>query len=656
MKYEKEIKTMIKESIVFDIETSAADDQGRPIDIRKEFDLYVEWAEVKWIGFYSFKYDKYYELKVKGNEELIKSFFDDHSNIIGFNSNNFDYPVCFNNGLIPDKFFNQIDVMEILGTNAFQGHKMRMNYMKVKSEGNSLKAIAEAFDLPAQKGDIDYNIFFQDVWNEEETVEIKKYLRADVEVTKLLFDKLVEFWADPFTDWLYYEDVLNWSWLKSSIASLTYKAACKIKGVKPTYGNPNEDKETMGGRAIEPPQEEEWDLEYLDEASKYPHTFAEFGLFNEVDVSDWEDADIAVALKKGDLWHGNELFRVKGYYWIDEQHPLGKDVIEKLKVRFNIKKILKSGETIPDDERKRLEALEYAIKIFLNALYGAVRSPIFEQIHSPNAGYDCCWIGQQIHECVEKYFNKQGYEARGGFTDSWFFKYTGPGETPSKKSIIEIADKCMCELQEHMPFPADTHIIGYECHMDYVMFHYDSKEKRYKKNNYCYITDGKVKIVGFPIKKSNASKLGKLVYKKYLEAEILTSNHAKFDSDWLIDLVDSEINIADMVVSYDCKPADAYKPRIDKKTGFEVPSSNIYAQVSRGYTDSLGGKVTLVKNRKAGKIGNAITRLGEGKPLGKAHWYYGTVEECEAAGVTIHDLDKTKIYNELAPFCKGGKL
>jgi len=110
-----------------------------------------------------------------------------------------------------------------------------------------------------------------------------------------------------------------------------------------------------------------------------------------------------------------------------------------------------------------------------------------------------------------------------------------------------------------------------------------------------------------------------------------------------------------MIRTYDCKAAHEYKPQTTKE-GLDVPSSNIYAQVSRGYTDSLGGEVSLIKNRKAGQIGNAIKKIKEGKKLTKADWFYGTLEECKAAGVTKEDLDLSKIYNELAPFVKGGIL
>jgi len=52
----------------------------------------------------------------------------------------------------------------------------------------------------------------------------------------------------------------------------------------------------------------------------------------------------------------------------------------------------------------------YALKIFLNSLYGIVRSSIFEQVHTPNAGWDCCWLGQQIHKYTEQRMTDFGFE------------------------------------------------------------------------------------------------------------------------------------------------------------------------------------------------------------------------------------------------------
>lgn len=654
--YNSVIQDLVKSCLIIDIETSAHDESGNPIDIRKQFDKYVQHAVVKWVGMYSYKYDNYIEVPVAGNEELIRKFIDEHAAYVGFNNNQFDCPILYNNGLMGE-YQNNIDVMEILGTNKFLGHKMRSNYMKIKLSpitidgktfgANSLNGMAHAFGLDVVKGDIDYRLFEQNDWSEEEKNEIKKYLRSDLVVTRKLFDRLVDFWrVIPEMGWLYEEDVINWSWLRSSIASLTYKSACKIKGVQPTYGNKGESEE-MGGRAIEPKYEEVYGVHYIDEVSKYPHTFAEFDLFSEVDVSGMTEEE------KSQYWHGNEMFQVKGYYNITQQSALSKDVLEKLRKRFSIQAILKTSTDMDETQKAYLEGQVYMIKIFLNALYGAVRSSIFEQIYSPNAGWDCCWIGQQIHEYVEKRLIDYGFECVGGFTDSWFVKDTQP-EARSQEELMVIADSIMNELKPYMPYPSDTHKIGYECYMDYVMFHANEEDK-YKKNNYCYISSGKVKVVGFPIKKSNATLLGRKMYKEVLEPKILADNRAKFDSEWLKEQVMNYLNISDMVISYDCKPSSEYKPRTDKD-GNEIPSSNIYAQVSRAYTDGLGGVVGLIKNRKAGQIGNAVQRLAEGKKLGKTHWFYGTLQECIDAGVQKSDVDLNKIYNELAPFCVGGKL
>jgi hypothetical protein len=1063
MKYQSKIDEMMKDVLIFDIETSAPG-----IDIRKQFDQYVQMAAVRWIGFYSYKTNKHYQIPVAGNEDLIRDFIAQHKTLVGFNSEKFDSVVLQNRRLIPNTFFQQIDVMQVIGNNKFEGHKLRCNYMDIDLKpvevngrrygGNSLQGMAHAFKLDTLKGDVDYRLFEKETWTDEEVEQIKTYLQGDVEITRQLFERLVSFWI-VFTDWLYEKNVEDWSWIKSSIASLTYKAACKVKGIEPTYGEASEDSEEMGGRAIEPPNEEARGVWYVDEASKYPHTFAEFNLFDEVNTvrfcNDWREVNgegtdeeiLAQACSMKILFHGNEKFRVKGYYRMDQQGALSLDVIDKIKTRLELKRLKKLGQ-IEENQK----SLEYAIKIFLNcfsddtsvvmadnsikpisacqvgeyvwsinpktymaekkkisrcfvydynglmhhykghyldflvtpnhrflvhpvnnsniyqpaifmasqdiagnhalpihtypknnlkninlfdflnpdyfiyriksktrharvwlnllniqrskknynvndrtfiftykeiknalpiilsdkdfevsvnkkgrrrehfkpymydinafsylvgiylaegsishietrqykhtlrgntygvsiaqyqdvnpeicvkiknaldvcrlkysqtrqafsicgsimhdfmllffgslknkcfqdkkffdilnlekvfeglidgdgskrsylfttkydclrddfielcmrlgytfsikndgcwritynnsrnsfrkeirqetpykgkvycveiednntllagrnnkfnwsgnSLYGAVRSAVFDGIHTPNAGWDCCWIGQQIHEYVQWYFEKHGYEVKGGFTDSWFIK-AKDGDTPEK--IAAMCEEIMTELRGYMPFPAATHKIAIECFMEYLMFHYDSDEGRYKKNNYCYIKKGKegleVEVVGFPIKKSNATKLGQLIYNKYLEPRAKQECCAKFPHNWLVELVDAEMKIEDMVVRYDCKPVGAYAAN---KNG--TPSNNIYAQVSRTYTDGLGGEVLLIKNRKVGRCGGAVTKQGTGKKLGKNDWYYGTVEECVDAGVSILDVDREKIYNELAPFAIGGTL
>ena len=84
--------------------------------------------------------------------------------------------------------------------------------------------------LEHQKGEIDYKIFQKNSWTEEEIAKIKKYLSGDVLATKGMFDKLWNYWM-PFIELIDEKSVYNLSWIKNSIASLTYKSACFFMNV-----------------------------------------------------------------------------------------------------------------------------------------------------------------------------------------------------------------------------------------------------------------------------------------------------------------------------------------------------------------------------------------------------------------------------------------
>ena len=633
--------------LVYDIECYA------PYDIRKEFDEYVKNAIVKWVGCYSYKYNKYIEFNALEQRQEIIDFFKDHDTLVGFNNEKFDTPIMQNNNLIKKGYVEQLDIQIILGVNDSLGHKKRSNYMNVSLEevyidgkrysANTLMSMAYYFKLDMLKGDIDYKIFKENTWTEKEEQEIKKYLESDVMITKQLFDRTFNFWI-MFTDWLYEKDIKNWNWLRTTIASLTYLAACKVKGVEPTYDKPGE-KEPMGGRSIEPPQEETFKAWYMDEASKYPHIFAEFNLFNEIDVSKIPVHIVEHGIKQGKIFHGNDKFKVRGYYDIRKQGVLEQDVLLKLKRRFAIKRMLKeykkTGEHFiqPPDELKEfipggeltdaiidfLKGMEYAIKIFLNALYGAARTKTFEQIYSKNCGWDCCWIGQQIHEYVDIFFRERGFKLVGGFTDSWFIEYK---EGYTKDDVMQLASECMNELKKYMPFPADTHVIAYECFIDYVVYHYDDKKKEYKKNNYAMIRDDipKVKIVGFPIMKSNATRLGILVFRKYLDGLAMQKKRIKFERDFIEKCIREELekDITLAAVNVSCNKAHTYKGNCLQK------------QVSLGYLDGLDGSLQIIKNKRYGKVG-----------VGKK---YCTVKEAIDCKLTYEDLILDKVWNELDPF------
>lgn len=675
----------IKNSVlIFDIETAACyPGTTTPINIATNFEDYVKFAKTKFFGCYSFKYDKLVCDEVYGNEEKIKQFIQEHDILVGFNNEEFDTPICYNNSLMPDKFMKQLDLLPILGSSTYQNHKglpfkNRGALMGYKFKKNSLKAMAEAMELETQKGDIDYNIFFQDMFTDEERADIIKYLESDILATKQMFEKVWDYWL-PFTEFLSEADVLNLSWIKSSIASLTYKAACNVLGIEATYAEkPENTFEEMGGRVIAPKYEEAKNVWYVDFTSLYPHIFTMFNLFNEVkdNLHEWE---LDQGSQDGSIWHGNELFQVRGHYWTHEHHPLAIDVAKKLKQRIEIKKQIK--------ETGVYNPTEYAIKIFLNSLYGAVRSPIFEQIHTPNAGWDCCWLGQQIQKLAEDMMTEFGFETIAGDTDSIFVIFKDSSrEFTDLASEREYVKSCLKQIVDkikaNVPFPAETYNIDIEEYLHYVMWPFEEQPinsndgsgnikivdksmtkdemiqyvqnrcdvatdaiilpkgrttlvttRQGKKKNYLYIYEKrgemKLKIAGMPIIKDNSTLLGPKILNEVLKPIMLDKITAKFPKEYIENLLEeylSKDGALDLLTTeYKVKPVDSYKN-----------PAQIQAQISAGYFNGQDGVIRLLKNKKVGKAGKGSK--------------YCTVEEARENKLHLKDLDLEKVNNELAPF------
>jgi len=655
----------IKQSaLVIDLETSSHYPNGQSINIRTNFDDYIANARVKWFGAYSFKHNKEYYLEAYKHPVEISSLLAEHGVIIGFNSEDFDCPILVNNGFIePNRRFLQVDMMQILGTSTQknkQGFKFknRGELMNYKFKKNSLRHMAEVMQLPIQKGDIDYKIFHKDTWTNEEKVEIIKYLKSDVMATKIMFDKTWDYWL-PFAELLDEKFIYDLSWIRSSIASLTYKAACKVIGVEPTYSEKIGKVEEMGGNVILPPYEELNNVWYVDYASLYPHMFSMFNLFAEVNKEDVNN------YKK--VWHGNNLFEAKGYYDISNWHLLSKYVSEKLVERIDLKK---NDPTNP---------MTYCLKILLNSLYGVSRSSIFEQVGSENCGWDCCYLGKQIQQFTIEMFNDFGFETVAGDTDSIFIK-----AVDEKHNNREYVQQCLDEIVEiikdNVPFPVNTFDIKIEHYLEYIMWPRSNqelikekirkqindkiidgfkeetinkkkaiiqlstgqvvkygrswvKERKGKKKNYFYLyeEDGQLKhkIVGLPIKKDNATPLSMMIFENELLADIYKRKNAKFPKEYIDNLIKEYLKRKDVLLSlareYRVQRADSYK--LD---------SQIHAQISKEYFNGDEGVISLIKNDKIGNVGKGCK--------------YCTIDEAVSNNLSIDDIDLEKTYNELEPF------
>lgn len=658
------LKGILNNALVYDIETYAEDKNGKEIDINSQFDTYLELAQVKWVGIYSFRDNKEYYLEVSKDRDKIISLFEDHDVYIGFNSKSFDFPILVNNGLIrSDKWCKHIDCMTILGSSRFLDcdgykYKNRGELMGYKFKKNSLECMAETTELEFQKSEIDYKIFKKNEYTEQEKKDIIFYLRNDIMATKGLFDKLFNFWK-PFTELIDWKDVQNLSWIRSSIASLIYKAVCHQMGVEPTYGEKgNRKRQEMGGNVIEPIYEEAEDVWYIDFTSLYPNIFCMFNLFAEVDKD------------KKDAWHGNKLFKVKGYYDISHEHPLTKVVKKMLKQRIELKK---KDPTNP---------MIYALKIFLNGLYGVVHSPIFEKAHTPNAGWDCPFLGQQLQKFVKQELELKGFEAIAGDTDALWLKCK-----QKRHNDIDYIETCLKiiikKILDNVPFPTETFNMDIENYIEYVLFPFSDeplvdeetrqklnrknnvdgylkteqdgkkviideqtgeiikkgrswiKKRKSKKKNYLYLykEDGemKIKIVGLPIKKDGSTVLGMKIFNEVLKPKILENKRAKFDSDFIEEQTKTYLKKKEimklMAREFKVKPAKSYKSQ-----------SSIYAQISNGYFGGGDGVISLIKNNKIGNVGKGTL--------------YCTVDDAIKNKLSVEDLDLEKLRSELEVFIK----
>lgn len=626
---EKNLEEIKKSALVLDIETASFKD-GREVNIRTDFDDYIKNAKVKWFGAYSYQDNKTYLLNPQKDSSLILQLLREHNIFIGFNCDEFDLPILVNNGFIDiDRKYLSVDCKVVLGTIKERtkdgySYKNRAELMNVKLKNNHLRGIAESFNLETQKGNIDYKIFFQNQWSEEETEEIKRYLEGDILATKQLFDRLWDFWF-PFTEFLDENSIYNLSWIRSSIASLTYKAACHVYGVTPTYSEIKSSKEEMGGRVIEPKYEEMKGVWYVDFASLYPHIFSMFNLFSEVNPELYPDA-----------WHGNDMFEVKGYYDISSWNLLSKEVSKRLEERIKLKETDKTNPMI------------YALKIFLNSLYGCARSPIFERVHTPNCGWDCCWLGQQIHNFTEDKMTEFGFETIAGDSDSLFVK-----ATDDKYNTREYVKTCLeyivKQIKDNVPFPVKTFKIDIEDYLDYIMWPFSEqpiqdengnnikkgnrlvKVRKGRKKNYLYICGDKIKLVGLPIMKDNATSLSITIYEEVLKPLILKNKSAKFDKEFI------QKNINEYLAKEEVMELMAREYKVNKASSYKL-YSQIQAQISANYFSGESGTIKLIKNNKIGKVGKGQL--------------YCTIQEALSNSLTADDLDLEKVYNELEPFIK----
>jgi DNA polymerase elongation subunit (family B) len=635
------LEKIYNETIVYDIETSSQDKTGW-IDIRDDFEKYVENAKVKWIGLYIPRTKEKFILNMNNNNDyqLCVSLFQDAKTLVGWNNNNFDDPIVKNNLLLPDrKYQYKLDLMKLLACkDKKEGFKWRSKLMGHECKSAGLGFVAKKFGLKVHKGDIDYDIFKKDTWTPEEEEEIKFYVNLDIEMTAQLFEIYFNFWKYA-TMFLGEKNIANLSWMKSSLATVVYKSYCDLLEFDEAYGDFEENDEVSdgGGRAIIPKYTEAHGVWYIDFASLYPHIYAMFNLMSET-------TNPMKGLSLFGPFHTTGLYDNKNF------HPISKDLMTKIQMRKSLQKINKNIDDdglitvdIPENVshiitekqttaeiRDMISGLIYMLKIFCNSFYGANRSDNFVNIHTENSGSDCCYLGRQIHKFVEEFFKRKGFEAVGGFTDSLFIKHKG-GQEFTQEQIEELCAESVSMINKFVPFPQETFTLEVECYMDYVLYSRDFKNDVVKKNNYLYVTtdkkgNRKMKIVGFPIMKDSSTKYSRHIMNTYLKDSIVNDLNGKFDKNHLIKLINQDIeeHLDGMFVNYNVKPEKRYKDE-----------GNLNRNISLKFFGGKSGSIKLLKNKSVGQVG--------------ASWKYCTKEELKK--VQISDVCLDKVYKELQCFC-----
>ncbi len=575
----------INDCLVYDIETNSLD---------------TENGDVKFFGCYSYKHKKYYMIKMD-ERNAIQTLIDDHKILIGFNNKMFDGPMMQNKINEFDLDYKIcFDCMSVL----YDYQRRRPNRESViKHNGKilasilpnrKLKTIGEVLGFPVAKGDIDYKIFQKDKWTEDELKEIYIYLYKDIELTRMFFEFLVEYF-EPFTEYVDAENIRKFNYIRSSLGSYTYSAICNLAEIEPIFEDDLEKlllkPENDGGFVLEPQVEfAEGTIIYADFASLYPHIMFQCNLFSPQTKEEFKVGDF--------VWTGGDMFPdIKAKYKSDEP---GK-----------IEKVLKDIYMTRREYKKNKDPKELALKIMINTLYGISGSPIFKQLFNMTTAGDTTYIGRTMINYVRHQFEEQGYKVIYGDTDSIFI------HLPKGKTLDDfqkIAAESIAEIHSNLPFPAETFVLDVDDIFNKVWLF---KKKMYAGINH----ENKLTIKGLSIIKHDATHLGaKLLIK--LKPMILEQQSIKFKKEYIEQLIDDEIkeDITIIARTYNVKSLDNYKS-----------TSSIQAQISAEFGE---GTHLLIPNSKIGNVGKSKK--------------YATIDQ--AKGLEYKDLDLTKVYKELEPF------
>jgi len=408
---------MEEETLIYDIETRTF---GKPDSSKDRLRIF---------GCYSYKTKKTYLLTKKDD---IQNIINAHKYLVGFNNvgtkmmPGYDNPILIREGINLDyKIF--IDLRNIFKNRASQMKikKGMLGDLLMKYKLDYIVKMLGIVDEEHGKIPIDYTMFQKETWSKEELTEITTYTKQDILITKKLYE-WVEKYFEPFKPFLNEEDVRTKKYLTCSIAVFAYKAICKALNIQEEYDNAIREEKFGGGYVAYPAGEIFENVVLFDYTSLYPNMFIQANLFG-------RNCDCCSIEEK---WHGDNFFKVEGYYCSKKLTKLS-----KLLQKFYTMRVKMKAEKNP---------AEYSIKIIINSSYGAISNPTFKNIYDLIAAKDCTALGRQIIKYTRKRFREEGFLNIMTDTDSVAIQLS---KTKTRLDAEKLAIKIVEEIQKHLPFP-----------------------------------------------------------------------------------------------------------------------------------------------------------------------------------------------------------
>jgi len=567
-----------------------------------------EEAILKWVGMYSYKHNKHYLLDFSKDKKEVIELLKEHKVHVGFNFKAYDKIVLTNNLQLTEDIFEYkviVDLYEISapksGKNYGMFNKNRLAQMGIRLKNFSLKKIVEELKLDKDigtKGEIDYTIFLKDTWTPEEEAEIKKYLKQDIDLTKLLLEWYhTQF--EPLKKFLPQKEQDNLLYIKSSLASLAYNIICNKAGLPVVFGEKDpgvKEKAFEGGHHIEPRKEiVVGNLLSVDVVSMYPNCLLMGNLNSPVNAEE-------------EGWSGDNFFQLEGKYNTKELGKVGLALKEIFLERLKAKK---EGDK-PKDK---------SYKVIINSFYGLVGSPVFKSVYNRNTASDTTSMARTILKKACKTLDENGFEILSGFTDSIYLKI--PPHL-SKEHAMLVIDDYMEDVKKHVPFPMDTFVMACEEEIKMIWF--------VTKNCYLWVTNkNEVKYKSTLLNTNTPASVMKL-FETYMRPKIVETLSIPFTK------TEIEEQIKIILEREPSLATQEYK--VGELEDYKVKSSLQY-QISEKYG---AGRHFLIPNRKGVGVGLAKSTKKQ------AGLRYCSMEDFKEKNLKTEDIDLKHLLSHLKPF------